>query len=1396
MENGSAFEISKNEVYERDGIVGRHTVKRYHFAKNLPPWLQSLLGKELTVLSEESWNTYPYTLTKYSNKKLASFDFSFESICLESLEESDNALNLSDKDLSKRKVVFVDVTEFKKCKLYDAAFDVTQKESQYTDVLPLRPGWWREPGQKGIMTYKVMKLDVPYFGFLASRIENFIVNQIQDKLMAFTCNALCRIDEWYGLDIEELRLKEQQCYDLLNQKFMEQYGHVVHCEVGQPQSKGFGGDAPAACGSEKVVGDAVEDGKDVGTSPDVNPQLRDTYVTAEYGGVGAASNGVLRMEGDRKLVAGGYVSPRGSLAAGDVAGVSKEAAEGGAAVPSDEEEFWDCEEIPDEKWLSKATVSPRQLASQSSPKVEPVGASAAKPVQEPAKQLVEEPVKELVKEVVEGPVEETVEGPVEEPVGELVEEPVDEPQLMNDGSFDYESNDAHSSFGVDDFPRFSPSNDRSVRHRESGLNGSPPDSAVEEDEAAQYLQKDVDKTALPPSTTDEGAAPSMFTGYLYKLGGTFFYQWNVRYISIRDGNMYYYASRKDARPKAAIPLADARVSWVGEYMGRPHVFSLTTRSKRTYFWSAGRDSTVKRWVLLLQVLSDAAPEALIEDLATEYIYRVGEPESDEEHSPPSLSSLMQDVPWGAVVAAEPAARAPCNCYPAADPPVPVHLRTARCTQAAQDDRLENRAHVQENTVVHGQLNRVVGRRLRNPAQSQSPELVGEVHHGNRSPSSLVEADPGAGGVELDVADDGAALADDLVAAARVPLGDLDAAAVKGANAGEGVGLGDGALRDVLDGLDGDGAVAVGLLEADVAVNDVARVPSVDEVLVADGDEVARLVARRLLETEGPVVALGNAELLDVLHLDADVKPEENHGDEGVSCRIPALEDAGLKVLVKFLWVMRWSRGHARRHRAQRGCAGGAEFSPHRDKFHARRETHLGRVHVDDRVAEGVGKEGHQNVEEAAGGPAGAVDVDHGEVAQALVAQHLEELRGDGANVGRGDQRVIWAAKGHGELAREVVLRDVQRVGHGVGVAESAGHPGGVDGDDRAPGDVVAEAEGELALVHLLVDRQPHEREGEPAVVGEVVVLRRQLAVASDPAVAGEVGEGGADVCARGPSVVGGARLRLESGGYAMSPLSRCMLLSGCDMEVGGAGSDDPGLHQQKYPILRKPQRVTTKVAPNHLRQTHVHHSIPHCVTHLLGGVAGEEAPRYGVGLVVHPEKEHLRDVLGDRGELEAAPHRAEHRRGELALRVGDALAQHERQAHAARPGRNGLLERVAHAHGDDVGGGVGELGGKVRRADVYDVLAADVVAAPQQGIAAAQPVELLVSIVDFAHCTLLRASGKPTLADALCERGLVRRHLVEEHGEGAELELQHGAAADVDLGVDLWVDLELGLGVH
>lgn len=508
MENGSGIEIFKNEPYERDGIIGRFTDKRFHLAKNLPSWLQSILGQDLTVLSEQSWNTFPYTLTKYSNKKLTTFEFSVETKSIDNLETLDNALDLNSKDLSRRKIVNIDLTEFSKSKLYDASIDVTLSQSELTDILPLKPGWMKEPGRAGVISYKVVKLDIPYFGFLASKIENFVVSFIQDKLMVHLSSALCSIDEWYNSDIELLLAKESECYVLLNQKFREAYGHLVtQTEAPLPTEPETKEEAPPV---EAMNSDPI------------------------------------------------FIPPIEKV----------------VEVADDSDIFCDClEELDDiDDYMfdvnsACASCPPTPLDNVSvvsdPPDITDVSQSTSDDMQEDIEY--------------ESPTEATKSGSVEKlPLEQLPITRSSSPISVSSGAKD-----------------------------------------------------------------DGKYTPSVFTGYLYKLGGTFFYQWNIRYIVISSGTLYYFDSRENTRPKAAISLSDARVNWVGEYMNRSYVFSVTTKSKRTSYWSADQEPSVKRWILLLQVLCENSPDTLIENLAAGYLYRLSSP--DSEDAVPAATNMIHGL---------------------------------------------------------------------------------------------------------------------------------------------------------------------------------------------------------------------------------------------------------------------------------------------------------------------------------------------------------------------------------------------------------------------------------------------------------------------------------------------------------------------------------------------------------------------------------------------------------------------------------------------------------------------------------------------------------------------------------------------------------------------------------
>ncbi|KEP60265.1 UNVERIFIED_CONTAM: phosphatidylinositol transfer protein [Hammondia hammondi] len=65
--------------------------------------------------------------------------------------------------------------------------------------------------QYPIMTcYKLFVLDFPYFGFMASKVENWITGAMRDVLLNYHRKAVCWMDEWYELSMADIRKMEEE----------------------------------------------------------------------------------------------------------------------------------------------------------------------------------------------------------------------------------------------------------------------------------------------------------------------------------------------------------------------------------------------------------------------------------------------------------------------------------------------------------------------------------------------------------------------------------------------------------------------------------------------------------------------------------------------------------------------------------------------------------------------------------------------------------------------------------------------------------------------------------------------------------------------------------------------------------------------------------------------------------------------------------------------------------------------------------------------------------------------------------------------------------------------------------------------------------------------------------
>lgn len=230
---GSGVEILVNEPYEDGpGGKGQYTQKIYHVGSHLPGWFKSLLPKSALTVSEEAWNAYPYTKTRYTCPFVEKFSLEIETYYYADNGHQDNVFTLSGSDLKNR---IVDVIDVVKDQLYGTDYvkeeDPTLFVSQKCNRGPLSDTWledyWREvqgksqplPNGKSLMcAYKLCKVEFRYWG-MQTKLEKFIHDvALRKTMLRAHRQAWAWQDEWHGLTMEDIREIERQTQLALQKK--------------------------------------------------------------------------------------------------------------------------------------------------------------------------------------------------------------------------------------------------------------------------------------------------------------------------------------------------------------------------------------------------------------------------------------------------------------------------------------------------------------------------------------------------------------------------------------------------------------------------------------------------------------------------------------------------------------------------------------------------------------------------------------------------------------------------------------------------------------------------------------------------------------------------------------------------------------------------------------------------------------------------------------------------------------------------------------------------------------------------------------------------------------------------------------------------------------------------
>ncbi|KAE8886023.1 hypothetical protein PF005_g16587 [Phytophthora fragariae] len=231
--DGEGVEILVNEPYDNtnghmgvssiSGWVvprskGQYTRKHYYCKSKIPGFVSAFCPEDSMVLIEEAWNSYPHCVTVIVNGYLAKHKFyiSIESMHKADRGDSDNALGMSNNELSQRKVELLDIAEKMAKQTLKEDCDPATFKSVKTSRGPLTRGWTKTVDP--VMTcYKVVRINFDYWG-VQGKAEKIIRDQQRQLFHNTLRQAQCQTDEWYGLTMEDIRRLEAEVVAKLEAK--------------------------------------------------------------------------------------------------------------------------------------------------------------------------------------------------------------------------------------------------------------------------------------------------------------------------------------------------------------------------------------------------------------------------------------------------------------------------------------------------------------------------------------------------------------------------------------------------------------------------------------------------------------------------------------------------------------------------------------------------------------------------------------------------------------------------------------------------------------------------------------------------------------------------------------------------------------------------------------------------------------------------------------------------------------------------------------------------------------------------------------------------------------------------------------------------------------------------
>lgn len=228
---GEGIETIKLEPFKNEKESGIYTYKIMHFKSRIPAFMRWALPDKYCHCHEQSWNAYPHYYTSYAVPGMGE-DFvmivdSYHIPYKKGEPIPDNLLNLSEEELSMRKIVYLDILEGKP--VPDKNRDLKEWTNPELNINePLRslpdakkdetepPSWIENFDGEMMVAVKVVKFKFHWRG-LQTIVENFATNSFYHNLFNDNHRAMFRwSDDWAKMTIEDVIEFETKIYNQNN----------------------------------------------------------------------------------------------------------------------------------------------------------------------------------------------------------------------------------------------------------------------------------------------------------------------------------------------------------------------------------------------------------------------------------------------------------------------------------------------------------------------------------------------------------------------------------------------------------------------------------------------------------------------------------------------------------------------------------------------------------------------------------------------------------------------------------------------------------------------------------------------------------------------------------------------------------------------------------------------------------------------------------------------------------------------------------------------------------------------------------------------------------------------------------------------------------------------------